>query len=194
MCDDASTREDDRMTTPDRGMPRTAARALALAGLTGLGAVMLATPVSADPDPIIPGQPVVSAEGPVAPPAPPPGGPPMVPEIANQQYGSGQYGSGPLGTLRELWNLGRNPYIATDPAAAPAGAPPPPGAGPAPPLPPGFISRNAPGSETDSTAAPPNSGGPPLPPGYYPIDGPPPPGYEYVSPNAPAPEEAPPAG
>ncbi len=169
---------------------------LMLAGLTSIGAVVFAGPVAAEPEPIVPGQPVV-AELPAAPPAPPPPNfHPTVPEMANPQYGSGQYGSGPLGTLREMWNLGKNPYGAIDPAGMPAGAPPPPGAGPAPPLPPGFISTNAPGSETASTAAPPNRGGPPLPEGYYPIDGPPPPGYEFISPNQPAPPapgEAPPA-
>ncbi|MEX3654372.1 hypothetical protein ABFW09_16915, partial [Mycolicibacterium fortuitum] len=52
------------------------------------------------------------------------------------------------------------------------------------PLPPGYKSINAPGSETPVTAPAPGSGpaGPPLPPGYYSLNGPPPPGYEYNSP------------
>jgi hypothetical protein len=198
VCDDAPTKEDRRIVTTERGKttPSTAA-SLTLAGLVAVGALLTAAPAMAEPEPIIPGQPVVSAEGPAVPPAPPPpDGRPMVPQIANPQYGSGTYGSGPIGSLRELWNLGKNPYMGMDPAASPAGAPPP-GAGPAPPLPPGFVSTNAPGSETASTAAPPNSGGPPLPPGYHLITGPPPPGYEYISPNAPAapaPGITPPAG
>ncbi|HOW95053.1 MAG TPA: hypothetical protein PLF91_11240, partial [Mycolicibacterium fallax] len=103
----------------------------------------------------------------------------------NPVYGSGQYGSGPLGTLRDLWNAARDPYGMNTPDRAPGPAAPPPGAGPAPALPPGFTSTNAPGSETASSG--PATGGPALPPGYYPIDGPPPPGYEYAEPGQPPP-------
>jgi hypothetical protein len=59
---------------------------------------------------------------------------------------------------------------------APGGAAPPAGAGPAPKLPPGYHSLNAPESDGDPVA-PTQGGGPPLPPGYYPLNGPPPPGY-----------------
>ncbi len=63
------------------------------------------------------------------------------------------------------------------------------------PLPPGYVSINAPGSETPVTAPAPGSGpvGPALPPGYYSLNGPPPPGYEYNSPGQrpPAPPAAP---
>jgi len=172
---------------------------LTIAGVAVVGALVTAIPAAADPeptgpvpvaaDPAPPDQPVLSAEappGPVGPPAPPP-----VPEMANPVYGSGQYGSGPLGTLRDLWHQAQNPYqlmAPMDPGELPPGAPPPTGAGPAPALPPGFRSLNAPGSETASTQAAPNSGGPALPPGYFPITGPPPPGYEFSgTPGAPAP-------
>ncbi|CAJ1582815.1 hypothetical protein [[Mycobacterium] wendilense] len=164
----------------------------AVAGLTAVGITLgVAGPAAADPvPPPPPGDPATPPPGDplAAPPLPP--GPPPVPEMANPGYGSnGQFGSGPLGTLRDLWHQARNPYyLMDDPAQLPGGgAPPPPGAGPAPALPPGFVSMNAPGSETESTAAAPNTGGPPLPEGYYPIDGPPPPGYEYVQPGPPQP-------
>lgn len=54
---------------------------------------------------------------------------------------------------------------------------PPPGAGPAPKLPPGFISLTDPGSSNPIVDTGPKTGGPALPPGYYPLNGPPPPGY-----------------
>ena len=124
--------------------------------------------------------------------APPPVGPPMVPEIANPKYGSGQ-SDGPLGFLRDAWHQAKDPYnfAETPEGQMPVGAPPPPGAGPAPQLPPGFKSLNAPGSEAPPSApqgAPGTAGGgPPLPEGYYPISGPPPPGYFDAppAPNAP---------
>ena len=104
------------------------------------------------------------------------------PEIANPTYGSGKYGGGVFGTLRDLMDQARNPYFLPD-QLGPGGAvaTPPPGAGPAPALPPGYVSTNAPGSETPSTgsAAGSGAGRPALPPGYYSIDGPPPPGYQY---------------
>lgn len=168
----------------------------AVAGLTTVGA-LLAAPAWADPaapilpDPAAPGQPVVVPDAPVAAPAPAPMTAPMVPEIENQVYGSGQYGGGALGTLRDLWHQSRDPYAMVSPADPDAVAPgPPPGAGAPPPLPPGYKSLNAPGSETASTAGP-VSGGPALPPGYYPLTGPPPPGYEYNSMNEPPPPPPP---
>jgi hypothetical protein len=156
-----------------------AGAALAMAGQAGADpAVPYPTPVPAGPGAATPapGQPVAeSSNGPVGPPPPPPVGAPPVPEISNPVYGSGQSGSGPLGSLRDIWHQVRdgNPLDAP-PGDAPA---PPPGAGPAPPLPPGYISLNAPGSETASLPKGPAQAGPPLPPGYYPLNGPPPPGY-----------------
>lgn len=169
---------------------------LTIAGLAVAGLVA-AAPAVADPEPAppgpgiaAPGQPVVEpAQGPVPPPAPPPMGPPPVPEMANPAYGSGQSGSGPLGSLRDLWHQARDPGGMQ--LAPTGGVAPPPGAGAPPPLPPGYVSINAPGSETPMTEDPgANAGGPPLPPGYYSLDGPPPPGYEYNS-SAPAPAPPP---
>jgi hypothetical protein len=159
-----------------------AGAALVMAGQAGADpAVPYPTPVPAGPGAPTPapGQPVVeSSNGPVGPPPPPPVGAPPVPEIANPVYGSGQSGSGPLGSLRDLWHQARDPYGLTgSPDQMPIAAPPPPGAGPPPPLPPGYISLTAPGSETASSPTGPAQGGPPLPPGYYPLNGPPPPGY-----------------
>ena len=159
--------------------------ALALAGQAGAQPLMpYPTPVPSDPGAptAAPGQPVMEpADAAVAAPAPPPIGAPVVPQIANPAFGSG---SGPLGSLRDLWHQAQNPYDLTAP---PAAAAPPPGAGPAPQLPPGYQSINAPGSN----GPPPTGsyeGGPPLPPGYYPLNGPPPPGYELpVDPAAPPP-------
>ena len=117
------------------------------------------------------------------------------PEVANQVYGSGNYGGGMLGTLRDLWHQAQNPDLSQDVMMGGAGARPvpPAGAGPAPALPPGFVSTNAPGSETASTAPAGGSGPrPALPPGYYSVNGPPPPGYEFGSnPLAPATPAAP---
>ncbi len=166
--------------------------AAAIAGtVIGFGALGFAAQASAEPvvpppapgEPVPPGQPVIEA-APAGDPvggdvvaAPPPVGPPAVPEIQNQQYGSGN-SSGPLGFLKDAWNQAKDPYnfAETPEGQMPAGAPPPPGAGPAPQLPPGFQSLNAPGSEAPPTAETPGSG-PPLPEGYYSITGPPPPGY-----------------
>jgi hypothetical protein len=168
-----------------------AGSALAMAGHAGADPVAPYTPVPGAPDaPPPPGQPVAeAADAPVAPPAPPPVGAPVVPEIANPQYGTG---SGPLGFLRDAWHQAKDPYnLGDSPDGLPAGGAPPPGAGPPPPLPPGFKSVNFPESDTVSTQAPPNSGGPALPPGYYPLNGPPPPGFE-APPAAPADPAAPP--
>src|ERR1700756_407246 len=85
----------------------------AIAGAAAVGAVLapaglaFADPAApgptlgpSDPAAAAPGQPVVSNDGPAGPPPAPPVGPPQVPEIANPVYGSGNYGSGPIGTLR----------------------------------------------------------------------------------------------
>ena len=163
----------------------------AIAGtVIGFGALGMAAQATADPvppllpgEPAPPGQPVIEEPGAeaIAAPAPPPVGPPLVPEISNPKYGSGQ-SDGPLGFLRDAWHQAKDPYnfAETPEGQMPGGAPPPPGAGPAPQLPPGFKSLNAPGSEAPAAAPTeggPAAGGPPLPEGYYPITGPPPPGY-----------------
>jgi hypothetical protein len=137
-----------------------------------------------------PGQPVASADGPVGPLPSPPAGPPPVPEIDNPVYGAGQT-PGQLGYLRDIWHTfhSGNPMDAlTAPLEEAPG--PPPGAGPAPQLPPGYISLNSPESNGPPPKGP-NQGGPPLPPGYYPLNGPPPPGY-FDSPAPPPDPAAPP--
>ncbi len=107
----------------------------------------------------------------------------MVPEIANPKYGSNS--NGPLGFLRDAWNQAKDPYgFADTPDGMPAVHPPPPGAGPAPQLPPGYISLTDPASNGPPVT--PKEGGPPLPPGYMPLDGPPPPGYFDTPAPAPA--------
>ena len=182
---------------------------VAIASATlGLGALGLAGQAFADPvappcNPptpacAAPGQPVIEPAGgePIAAPPPPPAGPPPVPEMENPHYGNGK-NNGPLGSLRDAWHQAKDPFNYADtPEGEMPGSAPPPGAGPPPPLPPGYVSINAPGSET----IPPPSAGPPagvpaLPPGYYPLNGPPPPGYfdaaapaaVPVDPNAPPP-------
>jgi hypothetical protein len=177
-------------------------RAAFIASLTAGVALSGAAIAAADPVPVptptpIPSDPAAAAPGqPAAPPPPVPGGPPSVPEIANPTYGSGKNGGGVLGTLRDLWHQARDPYYGPQdgtPGASGSVAPPA-SAGAPPPLPPGYISYNAPGSETPATApasgGTPSAGGPPLPPGYYPLTGPPPPGYQY---NSPAPGQPAPA-
>ena len=168
---------------------------IALAGVViGLGALAAATQANADPivppapgETPAPGQPVMEVPGsePIAAPAPPPIGAPIVPEIENPQYGQGS-SPGPLGFLRDAWHQAQDPYgfTATPPGEMPGGAPPPPGAGPAPQLPPGYQSLTDPASN-GPPVAPPTSGGPPLPEGYYPLNGPPPPGYFDGPPPAP---------
>jgi hypothetical protein len=179
--------------------------AAAIAGtVVGYGALSMPATATADPvppsapgDPAAPGQPLIEAPAAeaVAAPAPPPVGPPQVPEIANPKYGSGN-SDGPLGFLRDAWHQAQDPYnfAGTPDGQMPGGAPPPPGAGPAPQLPPGFKSLNAPGSEAPPTGPPPDggpapagsyAGGPPLPPGYYPLNGPPPPPEYFEPPAAP---------
>ena len=94
----------------------------AIAGtVIGLGALGAAASAAADPVPLVPGepappgQPVIEA-APAGEPvggdvvaAAPPVGPPMVPEISNPKYGSGQ-SDGPLGFLRDAWHQAKDPY------------------------------------------------------------------------------------
>jgi hypothetical protein len=177
-------------------MTRRLATAAIAGTVIGFGALSMAATATADPvpPPLVPGEPVVPAQAVadapggdvVAAPAPPPAGPPQVPEIANPKYGSGN-SSGPLGFLRDAWNQAKDPYgfAETPYGEAPGGNPPPPGAGPAPQLPPGYVSLNAPESN-GPPVAPTTGGGPALPPGYFPLDGPPPPGYLDAPPTGPA--------
>lgn len=123
-------------------------------------------------------------DAPVDAPPPPPAGPPTVPEIQNPVYGAGQT-PGQLGYLRDIWHTfhSGNPMEAlTAPAEEAPG--PPPGAGPAPQLPPGYVSLNSP--ESNGPPPAPKEGGPALPPGYYPLNGPPPPGWNQPPPADPA--------
>lgn len=100
--------------------------------------------------------------------------------VPNPTYGSGGSGGGIFGTLKDLWHQVQDPTLQDQMAGGGGGAAPPPGAGPAPALPPGYVSTNAPGSETASTGGGgPATGRPALPPGYYSISGPPPPGYQF---------------
>jgi hypothetical protein len=196
-------RQRTRATSPTSNAVR-----LALAGVVvGLGALALAGQANADPGvspyptpvpatpgaaPPAPGQPfVAAADAPAAPAPPPPAGPPPVPEIPNPGYGP-TTSKGALGFLRDAWHQAqdqaRDPYglNSTPPDEMPQSAPPP-GAGPAPPLPPGYISTNTPGSETAALPTGPPQGGPALPPGYYSRNGPPPPGYFDPTPDPAAP-------
>jgi hypothetical protein len=161
--------------------------ALAVAGHAGADpAVPYPTPVPSGPGapPPAPGQPVaMPADAPVDAP-PPPVGPPTVPEVQNPVYGAGQT-PGQLGYLRDIWHTfhSGNPMEAlTAPSEEAPG--PPPGAGPAPQLPPGYVSLNSP--ESNGPPPAPSAGGPPPPPGYYPLNGPPPPGWNESAPADPA--------
>jgi hypothetical protein len=161
--------------------------ALAVAGQAGADpAVPYPTPVPSGPGapPPAPGQPVaMPADAPVDAP-PPPVGPPTVPEVQNPVYGAGQT-PGQLGYLRDIWHTfhSGNPMEAlTAPSEEAPG--PPPGAGPAPQLPPGYVSLNSP--ESNGPPPAPSAGGPPPPPGYYPLNGPPPPGWTEPAPADPA--------
>jgi len=143
-------------------------------------------PVSA-PSMSAPVDPAAEAPAVVDPAAPPPRDPfvPYVPEIQDRAYGAGTSGGGVFGTLKDLWQQVQNPTLALSEMAQPGGGSQPPVSVPVPPLPPGYVSINLPGSETPGALAdggPPGSG-PALPPGYYPLDGPPPPGYEYLTPS-----------
>ena len=194
MCDDQPVTYRLRAVLPALGGLAAVSATLAGAGLVS------AEP--ADPSAPVPTYPasVPSSSAPVDPalvdpavvvPAPgeaaalPPRDPfvPYVPEIQDQSYGAGASGGGIFGTLKDLWQQVQNPTLAPDETARPGGAQRPISA-PVPPLPPGYVSINLPGSESPDApadAGPPVSG-PALPPGYYPLDGPPPPGYEYLTP------------
>ena len=175
-------------------------RASVLAGLAVVTAALTgAGPAGADPpDPTpVPEFPVVVPAG-DTPPPPPARDPfaPYVPEIQNPTYGSGNSGGGVFGTLKDLWQQVQNPMFAPNEimGAGGAAAVPPAGSIAPPPLPPGYVSINLPGSETPVTATGPGSAsvtGPALPEGYYPLTGPPPPGYSYsATPGAAAPGSA----
>ena len=161
-------------------------RASALAGLAVVTVALTgAGPAGADPpDPTpVPEFPVVVPAGDTPPPARDPFAP-YVPEIQNPTYGSGNSGGGVFGTLKDLWQQVQNPMFAPNEIMGAGGAAPapPPGSAAPPPLPPGYVSVNLPGSETPVTATGPGSApvtGPALPEGYYPLTGPPPPGYSY---------------
>jgi hypothetical protein len=186
------------MTERQRAItPGIAARIAVAGALIAGGALAMAGQAAADPEvpcpaspsgpcTPAPGQPVADpSAGAIASPPPPPGGPPSVPEVQNPVYGAGQT-PGQLGYLRDIWHTfhSGNPMEAlTAPAEEAPGAPP--GAGPAPQLPPGYISINAPESNGPPPKGP-AEGGPPLPPGYYPLNGPPPPGYSDAPPADPA--------
>jgi hypothetical protein len=186
------------MTERQRAITPGIAARIAVAGVfIAGGALAMAGPAAAEPDvpcpptpsgpcTPAPGQPVADpSAGAIASPPPPPAGPPSVPEVQNPVYGAGQT-PGQLGYLRDIWHTfhSGNPMEAlTAPAEEAPGAPP--GAGPAPQLPPGYISLNAPESNGPPPKGP-AEGGPPLPPGYYPLNGPPPPGYSDAPPADPA--------
>jgi hypothetical protein len=154
-------------------------------------------PAAPAPAPVAPplGPPPASGAAPVDPPAPgapPADAPPPRQTVPNTvpPPGSGK-GGGILGSFMDIWRQARNPFAPTGGDIGGAGAPaPPPGAGPAPKLPPGYVSTNAPGSETPATSSGAGSGPrPALPPGYYPTSGPVPPWY--LDPAAPPPAAAP---
>lgn len=140
-------------------------------------------PVPVDSVPAAAPAAVPAPAAPVAPPPPAPTDPRgSVPNTVPPPGGSG----GILGSIMDLWHQAKNPFAG--PGDAVSGGMPaiPAGAGPAPALPPGYISTNAPGSETASTNGGAGSGPrPALPPGYYPTSGPPPPWF--VDPTAPPP-------
>ncbi|QQG87942.1 hypothetical protein [Mycobacteroides chelonae] len=158
---------------------------LFVAGVIVAGATLtLSVPAIADPG--VPGpapgpstpDAAAAATGPLGPPPPPPAQP-GVPEIANPTYGSGS--SGPLGTIRDLWHQAHDGPLDTPEGVTGR----PDGAGPAPQLPPGYISTNAPESSNPGRIRDPYApapSGPPLPPGYTSLKDPAPPGYEPAAP------------
>ena len=194
VCDDHCVNHRPRVVAP------------ALVGLVAAGALAatgLATTALADPAPPTPTYPIPAPPMPPAPTAapvaaapipgdptapPPPRDPftPYVPEIPNQSYGSGNSGGGVFGTLKDLWRQVQNPTFAPGDVAG-SGAPraQPSISAPVPVLPPGYVSINLPGSEAPAAAAGSEAAGSgtALPPGYYPLDGPPPPGYEFLVPS-----------
>lgn len=182
------------MTGRRRSTPTARTTRVAIAGAFIAGSALLtAGPAGAEPAPPVPmpppGVPIAAPPmDPAAPPPPPPVGPPPIPEMQNPVYGQGQT-EGPFGYLRDIWRAARggDPVGSlTTPLEEASG--PPPGAGPAPPLPPGFVSKTAPESTTslpgEGTDAGPAAQGPALPPGYHSLDGPPPPGWYDAAPEA----------
>ncbi|WP_197381701.1 hypothetical protein [Mycolicibacterium mengxianglii] len=158
---------------------RTAQSVLKVAVAAVFAGTALVTAAQAGAEPVEP----LPPPAPGAPaPVPPPVGPPPVPAMADPVYGQGQSG-GQFGYLKDIWHAARS----GDPVGALTGTPgnapaPPPGAGPPPPLPPGFVSLSHPESNTgpapaERSSAEPNQGGPALPEGYFPLSGPPPPGW-----------------
>ena len=201
MCDDQSVIHRLRAVAPALVGLGAAGALLAGAGLVSAepadpSAPIPTYPVSApsmpapvDPAPVDPAVVVPAALTPVPgdPAAPPPRDPfvPYVPEIQDRAYGAGTSGGGVFGTLKDLWQQVQNPTLALNEMAQPGGGSQPPVSVPVPPLPPGYVSINLPGSETPGALAdggPPGSG-PAHPPRYYALDGPPPPGYEYLTPS-----------
>lgn len=189
MCDDQPVNYRLHAVVPALAGLAAASVALAGAGLVAAEPADPSAPIpsypTAAPSMSVPVDPAVVAPVPGDPAAPPPRDPfvPYVPEIQDQTYGAGASGGGIFGSLKELWQEVQNPTLAPDETARPGGAQKPVSA-PVPPLPPGYVSINLPGSESPNVAAdsgPPVSA-PALPPGYYPLDGPPPPGYEYLTP------------
>lgn len=156
--------------------------ALAMAGQAGADPAE-PIPVPADPAaPLVPGQPTVLADGPVAAPAPPPVGAPTVPEIPNPTYGGSSQTPGPGGYLRDLWRTARSGNLDSL-MDAPAPVIAPEGASAGPPVPQGFYPLTGPPPPYYSGVGTPTSGSgpaPALPPGYYSLNGPPPP--EYAAP------------
>lgn len=162
-------------------------------------------PAPAPGDPAAPG-PAPAAPAPGDPAAPPPApGDPAAPPPPRQTVPNtvpppgNSSGGGILGSIKDLWHQAQNPFMNPGDLGGSASTAPPPGAGPAPQLPPGYVSINAPRSEipAGSTGIPAVSGPyggsvgrPELPPGYYPVEGPPPPWY--LDPTQ-APQTAPPA-
>jgi len=149
-------------------------------------------PLSPEMAAMTPDQAAVPQGDPAAPP-PPPAGPPGVPEIPNPTYGSGDSGGGVFGTLKDIMKQVQNPYFtAEELMGSGLATAPPPGAGPAPELPPGYVSINNPGGAVPPVPATGPYGGsvadrPTLPEGYYRLDGPPPPWYSDPDAEPPAP-------
>ncbi|MGK2879779.1 MAG: hypothetical protein ACSLE6_02935 [Mycobacterium sp.] len=175
------------MRKPHRATPTVGAAKRAMAGLfIAAGAVAMAAPAFAQPvEPVpVPVDPAVAQPAPgsaVATPVDPAAVNPalpvagLAPTVPNTVPPPGSQG-GVVSSLGDLWEAARtnNPDALNPTAGSYVGAPP--GAGPAPMLPPGYISLTAP--ESTNLTPVEEAVGPPLPAGYYPLDGPPPPEYE----------------
>lgn len=149
------------------------------------GALAAAAQASADPEEPLPIDPAVTELGPgqaavvpvdpatinTDPALPPAGQAPVVPEVQAPPQSTGI-----MGSLGALWTAARtgDPDALNPTAGQAIGAPE--GAGPAPMLPPGYVSMTAP--ESTNTTPVEEVQGPALPEGYYSLDGPPPPGYD----------------